>query len=320
MSQGDREAPVRFLRSAYGPEDWIAVFLKSSDSCHTTQRVGPVSLIATPRFQAWLRWRNLTRSNVYVSLNAVVPDQRTRRREAIAVIRHIFLDIDRDGAQTLATIANRRDLPTPSYVVHSSTDRLHVLWRASGFTIDGAERLQRLLAQELGTDQAATPSTQMTRLPGFVNHRRHQHLVTIEYIDISRSYTPADFPKAAVTRGHAGPVRPTFHMQSDVEVLTRARRYVTALPPAVMGQHGDLHTFRVCCRLVRGFALSDAEAFELLLDWNRQCEPPWSERELLDKLRRARRYGREPIGGLLRPTGRVRTNLRVESDSAPEVM
>jgi hypothetical protein len=27
------------------------------------------------------------------------------------------------------------------------------------------------------------------------------------------------------------------------------------LPPAIAGQHGDVHTFRVCCRLARGFAL-----------------------------------------------------------------
>ena len=37
----------------------------------------------------------------------------------------------------------------------------------------------------------------------------------------------------------------------------------------------------------------------LLAEWNVHCQPPWSERELCDKLRRARRYGREPIAGLL---------------------
>ena len=46
-------------------------------------------------------------------------------------------------------------------------------------------------------------------------------------------------------------------------------------------------------------ALSDAEALAVLIDWNARCEPPWSERELLAKLHHARRYGREPIGGLV---------------------
>jgi hypothetical protein len=59
-----------------------------------------------------------------------------------------------------------------------------------------------------------------------------------------------------------------------------------------------VQTFRVCCRLARGFALSDAEAMTVLTDWNARCQPPWSNRELVDKLRRARRYGREPVGGL----------------------
>jgi hypothetical protein len=45
--------------------------------------------------------------------------------------------------------------------------------------------------------------------------------------------------------------------------------------------------------------LSETDAAELLVEWNARCQPPWSERELLDKLRRARRYGREPFGGLL---------------------
>ena len=94
-------------------------------------------------------------------------------------------------------------------------------------------------------------------------------------------------------------MRMSGRVRKTPTVLDRVRRYVAALPPAIAGQHGDLHTFRVCCRLVRGFALEDSEALMLLADWNTRCEPPWSEHELMNKIRRARRYGREPIGGLL---------------------
>jgi hypothetical protein len=45
--------------------------------------------------------------------------------------------------------------------------------------------------------------------------------------------------------------------------------------------------------------LADDDALAVLRDWNSRCEPPWSDRELIDKLSRARRYGREPIGCLL---------------------
>ena len=43
----DLEAPLRFLRTAFQPDDWIAVLLKSHETGGTAQRVGPVSLIAS---------------------------------------------------------------------------------------------------------------------------------------------------------------------------------------------------------------------------------------------------------------------------------
>jgi hypothetical protein len=44
------------------------------------------------------------------------------------------------------------------------------------------------------------------------------------------------------------------------------------VPPAISGQHGDVHTFRVCCRLTRGFALDHEQALEVLADWNARCQ------------------------------------------------
>ena len=72
--------------------------------------------------------------------------------------------------------------------------------------------------------------------------------------------------------------------------------------PLIRNQHGDLHTFRVCCRIVRGFALTDSEAIAALADWNARCSPPWAEDDLCRMLAAARRYGREPIGALRQVT------------------
>jgi len=95
----------------------------------------------------------------------------------------------------LTTIAARRDLPPPSYVLHSSTGRVHVLWRVAGFGIDQAEALQKQLALEFGTDATATSAAQMTRLVGSWNHKyAPPTLVTIEYRDPDRAYAPDDFP------------------------------------------------------------------------------------------------------------------------------
>ena len=298
MSVVDGEAPIRFVRTAFAPDDWVAVFLKSYATGQTAQRVGPATWVASSRFQAWLRSQNAARWNVYLSVNAVVPGQRTRRRTAIQTIRHVFLDADRDAQRVLAAIEGRTDLPEPSYVLASSPGRAHVFWRVVDFRAERLEFLQKKLARELDTDSAATPCSQMTRLPGFMNHKYAPPcLVTIDYRRISRVLRPADFPVPAKPDTLRKSSRPALVRRGDA--FGRARRYLEALPPAIAGEHGDLHTFRVCCRLVRGFALSDDDAFSLLADWNARCRPPWSDRELMDKVSRARQYGREPVGGLL---------------------
>ena len=63
----DTEASMRFLRTAYERDDWIALFLKSYETGKTVQRVGPLSLFLEPRVHAWLRAMNAQRFNVYVS-------------------------------------------------------------------------------------------------------------------------------------------------------------------------------------------------------------------------------------------------------------
>jgi len=81
--------------------------------------------------------------------------------------------------------------------------------------------------------------------------------------------------------------------------LRRASAFLQRVEPAIAGQRGDAHTFRVCCLVVRGFDLSDEDALLALAEWNTRCEPPWSECELRRKVANARRYGREAIGGRL---------------------
>ncbi len=292
----DHDAAIQFLRMAYHSDDWIAVFLKSYVSGRVGQRVLPVSLAMGTRIQKWLDRENESDVNVYVSVNAVRPRQPYRRRTTISAIRHIFLDADDCGADVVAAIHARRDLPTPSYVLTSSLGRAHIFWRVTGFTTGASEALQKALARQLQTDTAATSCAQLTRLPGCLNHKyAGAWPVAIEYLEPSVVYGPSHFPRAAALPR----LRRVRSSGEQTQAVERARRYVAALPAAVAGRQGDLLTFRLCCRLVRGFALSDVQAFSILGEWNARCEPPWTYRELRDKLNNARRYGREPIGGLL---------------------
>src|SRR5206468_9796165 len=71
------------------------------------------------------------------------------------------------------------------------------------------------------------------------------------------------------------------------QVSERARRYIARCPPAISGAGGHDATFHVAAVLVWGFALSETEALMLLQEWNQNCVPPWSEAELVHKVRSA---------------------------------
>jgi hypothetical protein len=201
---------------------------------------------------------------IFVSVNAIASGRRSRTREAIGAVRYVFLDADCGGPAVLSRVNARRDLPSPSYVLHSSSNRVHLFWRVTDFAHNSVERLQKQLARELQTDPAATPVTQNTRLPGFLSHKRvPPHLVTIEYWNVDVRYGPDDFPPLKET---PWPQRIDSRepREFDLPVIERAKRYVACVPPAIAGQHGDVHTFRVCCRLTRGFALDDDQALHVL--------------------------------------------------------
>jgi putative DNA primase/helicase len=71
------------------------------------------------------------------------------------------------------------------------------------------------------------------------------------------------------------------------KIQDRARAYLSKIDPAVSGQGGHNQTFRAACVLVLGFGLAVEDAMPLLEEWNEACQPPWSEPELLHKLKDA---------------------------------
>ena len=291
-------APVRFLRAAFAPNDSIGVLLKTYRTGQVIQRIVPVTTATSDRFQAWLRHLNAHGWNAYVGVNAYRPG-RSRAREAVAHVRHLFLEEDVDGPGLLAALSTRPDLPPPSYILHSSPGRLHVLWRVRDIAPSRIELLQKQLARELLTDRAATSCAQTTRLPGFFNHKRKPSIrVGIEYLRWQDVFSESELPDVGVVTGPSSMPK-AQRPATAVNPVERARSFLQRIHPAVSGQRGDLLTFRVCCRIVRGFDLSDEQAMRVLSEWNARCEPPWSEHELSQKVKNARRYGREPQGGLL---------------------
>ena len=83
------------------------------------------------------------------------------------------------------------------------------------------------------------------------------------------------------------------------DVSTRARAYLAAIPLPEIGAGSDEATFSAACRLVRGFALSEADAAALLWEWcgNRDG---WTYNWVVAKVASAGRHqSGEAVGGLL---------------------
>lgn len=118
---------------------------------------------------------------------------------------------------------------------------------------------------------------------------------------------PANVDRAleTVPAEPVAPPRRPLAASSSNDVVSRARAYLDRCEPAVSGQGGHTHTFRVTQKLVRGFALERDVALSLLLEWNERCQPPWTQRDLERKVDQAERRGREDVGSLLSRDRRV---------------
>ena len=86
-----------------------------------------------------------------------------------------------------------------------------------------------------------------------------------------------------------------------MNIIERAARYVAQMPPAISGSGGDKATFDVAVALRWGFALTEEEAWPILLNYNKRCEPEWSEKDLRRKMADAAKLTRHPC-----PRGHLR--------------
>jgi len=89
-------------------------------------------------------------------------------------------------------------------------------------------------------------------------------------------------------------------------IIERARKYVESCPDAISGQGGHAATFRVACALVHGFALNDADAMSVMMEYNSRLhgKDKWTERDLRHKLNSAgRAVHTKPRGWMLEERG-----------------
>ncbi|HWB83478.1 MAG TPA: DNA-primase RepB domain-containing protein [Bryobacteraceae bacterium] len=199
----DADAPIRYLRDNFQPEDRLAVVLINKETERVVQRVATAEAIAKPEFQAWLRFRNAHHDEVYLSMNTLKETASGRTRDEISAIRHIYLDFDHNGTAAVKELMAREDIPEPNYLVNSSPNKWQVVWKVEGFERDQAERLQRHLVRETGADPAATDSSRVLRLPGYYNHKYAKPFYVRAEARSAAIHRPEHFPEPPA-EGHGG--------------------------------------------------------------------------------------------------------------------
>ena len=163
---------VEYLRTNFDSSDRLAVLVRNRDRGETMQRIATSARIAEPAFQEWLQFKNEKEScDIYLGMNTLKPEARGRTKEDIQSIRHLYLDIDVDGPSALAKIQKSNLVRPPNYILHTSPDKFQLVWRVENVSQEQAELLQRAMARKFGGDPAATDSTRVLRLPGFLNRK-----------------------------------------------------------------------------------------------------------------------------------------------------
>jgi hypothetical protein len=153
---------VEYIRTNFHPSDRTAILVRNAARRETLQRVASSERIVAPSFQEWLQHKNEKEScDIYIGMNTLKPEARTRTKEDVQTIRHLYLDID-------------HEVPAPNYTINTSPGKFQVVWRVEGISQEQAEALQRAMARKFGADPAATDSTRVLRLPGFINRKYHE--------------------------------------------------------------------------------------------------------------------------------------------------
>lgn len=108
------------------------------------------------------------------------------------------------------------------------------------------------------------------------------------------------------------------NINQPASVFERAQAYIDRCDPAIEGQGGDRATFRVACVLTNDFNLDDDDALFLMQKWNRTCQPPWSDKDLEDKIQHARDYAKKTPGELADQELSARP-LKAKGKNAPKL-
>jgi len=199
MTQEDKEnnkniSTTEYVLTNFQRSDRLAVLVRNRKRGETVQRITTSAKIADPSFQDWLRYKNEKEScDIYIGMNTLKPEARTRTKDDIHTIRHLYMDIDHDGPAALSKIQQSNLVPPRNYTISTSPDKFQVVWRVENISQEQAESLQRAMVRKFGGDPAATDSTRVLRLPGFLNRKYEAEFLVQAVNHTDRVYHSQDF-------------------------------------------------------------------------------------------------------------------------------
>jgi len=223
-----------YIRALFEPEDNAAILVRNGGTGRAVQRIASARTIASSEFQGWLAVENARGSDIYVGMNPIRDGTYGRTKENIREILHVYLDLDERADQALAATRSSIEVPPPNFVLDTSPGKHQVVWRVVGLDQQQAESLLRTLANQFGGDPAATDSTRVLRLPGFVNRKyRTQEFVVQAHHESNQIYHARDFllqedsPDTPRHLDHSDPVRrsiPSGHKSQSEQDWAYAKR------------------------------------------------------------------------------------------------
>jgi hypothetical protein len=221
--------------------------VRNRSTRQTVQRIAKAEAVSNPEFQTWLANQNAAGSDVFVGMNPIKNGAYSRTKDQIKDIRHVYLDLDRNGDDSLEAIRNSTEVPEPNFVLDTSPGKHQVVWKVSGLSQDEAEALLHSLANQFDGDRAATDSTRVLRLTGFANRKLSEEFIVQARQETDAVYTARDFtiredapempgiwaklisgPRPAITKANPSMIGPTPNVPSAV--ATTPKSYSSALP------------------------------------------------------------------------------------------
>jgi hypothetical protein len=182
-----------YVLALFEARDNVAVLLRNRTTRQTVQRITTAETTASREFQSWLRYENFAGADIYLGMNPIKDGAYNRTKANIREIRHLYLDLDKDGSQALEAIRDSTEVPPPNFLLDTSPGKYQVVWKVAGIAQDQAESLLYKIANHFGGDPAATDCARVLRLPGFMN-RKYEHQFIVQVVQESdRMYGPRDF-------------------------------------------------------------------------------------------------------------------------------